>query len=375
MDVDVEGFWYPTVDYGKCIRCGMCMAVCPMIEMGTKNELGKPAPKAYAARSVDPQIKLQSSSGGLFTLLAETVIDSGGAVFGARFDRRLDVIHDYVEDKMELRELKGSKYVQSRIGDAFRQAQVLLERGQAVMFSGTACQIAGLRGYLGREYDHLICQDLICHGVPSPKVWQRYIHYREMCAGSAVRSASFRRKVGSWKAYSVSFVFEDDTEYVRTLHEDLYMRAFLANLCLRPSCHACRFKDMYRESDITLGDFWGVEHLVPAMDDDMGTSLVVVHTQKGNELFSKLRKKAEVYPVSLEEAITFNCAMTSSVKAHPSRAEFFLCLDHTPLDVLIRRYCRGTLDVRLRKRLILGIRHVLEELGLMGKVKRILSRR
>lgn len=371
MVSDSEGFWYPVVDYTKCIRCEMCINVCPIMETGLEDCSGDTVPQAYAAYSVDPQIRLQSSSGGLFTLLAETVIDYGGIVFGARFDEKFDVIHDYVEKVERLHELRGSKYVQSRIGDSFRQVQEFLQCGRLVMFTGTPCQIGGLKRYLGREYDHLICQDIICHGVSSPKVWEKYVRFRESAADSRIRGISFRQKDRGWRRFSLSFLFEDDTQYASSLQDDPYLKAFLANLCLRPSCYACHFKGIYRESDITLGDFWGIEYLAPAMDDDKGTSLVVLHTRKGHELFGCLETKAEVCPVNLEQATKCNRPMVSSVKVHPNRAAFFHALDRDNIDILIRKHCRDRFDVRLKQKLVLVAKYTLEKLGLLGKARRV----
>jgi len=371
MVSDSEGFWYPAVDYTKCIRCEMCIYVCPIMETGLEGCPGDTVPEAYAAYSVDPQVRLRSSSGGLFTLLAEAVIDDGGIVFGARFDERFGVIHDYVEKVEHLHKLRGSKYVQSRIGDSFRQVQEFLQCGRLVMFTGTPCQIGGLKRYLGREYDHLICQDIICHGVSSPKVWEKYVRFRESAADSRIRGISFRQKDRGWRRFSLSFLFEDDTQYARSLQDDPYLKAFLANLCLRPSCYACHFKGIYRESDITLGDFWGIEYFVPEMDDDKGTSLVVLHTRKGHELFSRLGNKAEVCPVDLKQATKCNRAMTSSVKVHPNRAAFFLALDHNDIDILIRKYSHDRLDVRLKKKLVFAAKHTLEKLGLLGKARTV----
>lgn len=375
MEPDSEGFWYPIVDHDKCTRCGKCTSVCPIMGTATRGYVERPVPEAYAACCSDEELRLNSSSGGLFSLLAKMVINSGGVVFGARFDEDFSVIHDYVEETEHLCELRGSKYVQSRIGDTFGQAQELLESGRLVMFTGTPCQIGGLKGYLGREYDHLICQDIICHGVPSPKVWHKYVNYQESCAASAIEKIAFRRKDKGWRQFSMSFLFENNAEYIRSLHDDLYMKAFLADLCLRPSCHACRFKDIHRESDITLADFWGVQHLVPTMDDDKGTSLVVLHTQKGYEWFNKVQHEAKVYPVNLEEAIRYNSAMTSSVKPHPDRATFFLDVDSSGIDILIKKHCRDKLYVRLKKRLAFETRHVLKRLGLLNKANKLLPRR
>lgn len=375
MEVDNEGFWYPVVDYTKCTRCGVCTTACPVIKTATQESSDQSEPKAYAAYCTDEYVRLQSSSGGLFTLLAETVINNGGVVFGARFDEGFNVIHGYVESTEHLYRLRGSKYVQSRIGNTFKQVREFLERGKPVMFTGTPCQVSGLKRYLGREYSHLICQDIICHGVPSPKVWAHYVSYRESCAGSATRRIAFRQKGEGWKRFSVSFLFENHTEYVRSLDKDLYMKAFLKNICLRPSCYACNFKSVYRESDITLADFWGIQYLIPSMDDDKGTSFVVTHTQRGYELFNSLQGRIEVAPVSLNEGIRYNSSMVTSVAPHPDRERFFERLDDVRIDELIRKCCRDKPHVRLKRELMSRSRPMLERLGLLDKARSILSRR
>ena len=218
MEVDNEGFWYPVVNHSKCTRCGLCTKACPIIETAPHGSLNESEPEAYAAYYTDDQVRLQSSSGGLFTLLAETVISSGGVVFGARFDEDFNVIHDCVEKIEHLYELRGSKYVQSRIGNTFKQVRGFLECDRLVMFTGTPCQISGLKHYLGRDYDNLICQDIICHGVPSPKVWAKYISYRKAVLPHPHAVSGERMKVGSDTPYHSGLKM---VQYVQNLHNDL----------------------------------------------------------------------------------------------------------------------------------------------------------
>ncbi len=374
MEVDSEGFWYPVVDHIRCVQCDLCTEVCPIVGSTTQSELGKSLPEAYAAYNIDERLRLQSSSGGLFTLLGEMVINSGGVVFGARFDDDFNVIHDYVETSEDLYRLRGSKYVQSLIGDTFKQAQEFLECDRLVMFTGTPCQIGGLKHYLGQEYDSLICQDIVCHGVPSPKVWQKYVTYRGHSAASAIQGISFRRKDPGWKRYSLSFWFENGMEYLQTHQNDLYMKAFLRNICLRPSCHACHFKSLHRGSDITLGDFWGIRNILPAMDDDKGTSLVVVHTETGQELLNRVQSQTKLRAVDLEAAIKYNSSMVESAKVHPAREAFFASLDNERIDLLIAKYCRDRLPVLFKRILVSVSRRMLKGLGLLGKAKSVLLR-
>jgi coenzyme F420-reducing hydrogenase beta subunit len=310
----------------------------------------------------------------LFTLIAEDVLSSGGVVFGARFDDRFNVIHDYVEKVDKLSDFRGSKYVQSRIGDSYEQVQEFLQQGRLVLFTGTPCQISGLKHYLGKDYDNLLCQDIVCHGVPSSKVWQKYVSYRETLAGTSTRKISFRRKEHGWKRYSVSFLFNSDTEYLQRAHSDLYIQAFLKDICLRPSCHACKFKTVNRESDITLADFWGIQNVLPDMDDDKGTSFVTIHSEKGKQLFERIQRSLVGQEVDVWQGIQYNSAMIRSAKRHPHRDEFFEQLDHERIDILIERLCRDKLPIRIKRRLVAGVRFILVKWGLLETVKSLVRR-
>ena len=318
MESDKEGFLRPVIDEKTCISCGKCQSVCPVI----KEKAEKPAPKAYAVKSLIEDVRAESSSGGVFSLLAEAVLEKGGVVFGAAFDENFSVHHIYIENQEDLYKLRGSKYVQSRIGNAYKEAKQFLEAGRQVLFSGTPCQIAGLRAFLGREYENLILQDIICHGVPSPKVWEMYKAYREEKTGSKIKKVSFREKESGWKTSSVSIQFANGETYIENLQKDIYMKAFLRNLDLRKSCYACHEKTVGRQSDITLADFWGIEKVMPEMDDDRGTSLVLIHSEKGETLFSALRDKMNMHEVEINEAIRHNSAAYKSVEKPIKRAAF-----------------------------------------------------
>lgn len=365
MDVDDEGFWYPVVDRTKCIQCGLCTAACPTEKETSEESLSESLVEAYAAYSLDEHLRLQSSSGGLFSILAKTVINNGGVVFGARFDSNFNVVHDYVETIEYLSRLRGSKYVQSKIGDTYKQAQEFLERGRQVMFTGTPCQISGLKHYLGREYENLICQDIICYGVPSPKVWARYLNYRENIAASTIEKIAFRQKNNGWKQYSVSFRFKNGTEYIQLHYNDLYMKAFLSGICLRPSCYACRFKSIYRESDITLADFWGIKIMVPEMYDDKGTSLVVVHTKKGYKLFNGVKDKLKLRLVDIRCATKYNPAMINPAKMNSHRKVFLSSLDDEKLNILVKKYCEERLFALLKRKLLSKTKCILQALKLI----------
>lgn len=357
MEPDREGFWYPRVDAEVCTECGLCVKACPIISPTIHNS----SVSAFACINRNEEIREKSSSGGVFSLIAEAIITRKGIVFGAGFDKNFDVVHGWTDSIEGLSAFRGSKYVQSRIGNALIEVQEFLKAGRPVLFSGTPCQIAGLRSYLGKDYENLLCIDIVCHGVPSPRVWQRYKKELEERNRAKVKRIAFRRKDCGWKLFSVSFSFDNDTEYSQPLTNDIYMKGFLSNLYLRPSCYACHFKSLNRPSDITLADFWGIESVLPHMDDDKGTSLVLVHTEKGAAMLADLAEKIICEKVDVNKAISFNSAAVKSVAKNSKREEFFAELDNAEdVIVLIDRYTK----VSATKKAYSRVR------GLLGKVKR-----
>ena len=319
---DEEGFWYPQVDKGKCIDCGLCKKVCPIIHKWQPDE--SRTTKAIAAINMNDDIRLKSSSGGVFTLIAEEIINQGGVVFGAAFaDDFRSVHHICVDNTDDLNKLRGSKYVQSKIGDSYKQAKDYLDSGRTVLFTGTPCQIGGLYSYLRKQYDNLLTQDIICHGVPSPMVWEKYVDEREQKAASTTQRMIFRHKKYGWKSYAVLFEFSNNTAYVKNHREDSFMKAFLLNSSLRPSCYACSFRGIKRQADVTLADFWGVHNVAPNMDDDKGTSLILIHSIKGKKLFDNISDKIRSLEVDTEVITRFNPAIIKSVLANKKRSAFF----------------------------------------------------
>ena len=346
MNDDSEGFWYPEVTKDICINCGLCEKVCPVL----KKYEGNPKGRAYAAINNDEDVRLKSSSGGIFTLIAQEVIARGGAVFGAAFDGDFKVKHILVETIGDLEKLRGSKYVQSKIGDAYKLAKKLLEGGRLVLFSGTPCQISGLKSYLGKPYENLILQDIICHGAPSPKVWDRYIKFREEKASATTQNVSFRNKQYGWKKFSMLFDFKDSTRHLKTLAEDSYMKAFLSDLSLRPSCYDCHSKSAERESDITLADFWGVENVAPDMFDNKGTSLVLVNSSKGEKLFDAIKDLVTAKEVDFDEAIKYNSATTKSVAKPKNRDKFMKEIMENDFEKTVEKYTKvGFVAKNLRR--------------------------
>ena len=392
MTHDNEGFLYPKVNYNLCIKCKKCIDVCPVINKPKTNE----TPKAYACINKDEEIRLKSSSGGIFTLLADLVLQEEGAVFGAAFNNQFELEHICIDNSNidDLDKLRGSKYLQSRIGNAYTEAESKLKAGKPVLFTGTPCQIAGLRSYLNKgnrnnditdkenkekneskekertignkgnnekernkegyeekkEYANLITMDFVCHGVPSPKVWDIYRKFREDKDQTKTQTVNFRYKIEGWKKFSMFFRFDNDNEYVNNLEKDIYLKAFLKDLCLRPSCYDCKFKGLNRYSDITLADFWGVAKELPDMDDDSGTSLVFVNSVNGHMIFDKIKDDMIYKETNLESAVKYNPAAIRSAKYNKDRDMFMKEIDNVSFDELTDKYCTKSVLVNFVKR-------------------------
>lgn len=364
---DAEGFLYPEVDTSHCIDCGLCEQVCPELHADAER---RPL-QTFAAINPDAGVRLASSSGGVFTALAEQVIDAGGVVFGAAFDAHWEVRHRYAETREELAAFRGSKYVQSVIGDTFLQAERFLKSGRQVLFSGTPCQIAGLRRFLRRDYDHLLCVDFVCHGVPSPGVFRAYlaeemtkiVHRGEkkfrfafstipsipkadaLAArlGCRIDDIRFRDKTNGWKKFRFALslskasaagekipfcaLTDDERATSSCFTENAFMQAFLRDLILRPSCYACPAKCFRSGSDLTLGDYWGVEHEAPHLDDDGGTSLVFANSGRGQQFLSSLPFLLHSQPFGRVHA--HNSSITVSVSRPVNRKFFFMMLSRS----------------------------------------------
>jgi coenzyme F420-reducing hydrogenase beta subunit len=347
MDKNSEGFSYPHIDEKECINCGLCDNVCPIIN---KKEIQN-TPKAYACINNNEEIRLESSSGGIFSLIAEYVIDNKGIVFGACFNETFEVVHDYIEDKKQIKKFRGSKYVQSKIGDTFKQAKLFLQVGRVVLFSGTPCQIGGLRSYLDKTYDNLICIDIICHGVPSPDVWDKYIKYREKQANSKTTKVSFKNKKNGWHKSYEYFGFKNNTIYTEPIDKDLYLKSFLNNICLRPSCYECEYKSIHRESDITIADFWGIEKVLPEMDDNKGTSAVFINNNKGEKIFNKIKPYITFAETRINTVVLYNSSAIKSANSNPKRKAFMKNKDKYDFDKLVKKYCTVSLYARSKSRI------------------------
>lgn len=336
MSADNEGFLYPQVDSSICIECGLCEKVCPVI-----NQNDPQVPLAtYAAKNNNEEIRLKSSSGGVFSMLAEQIISEGGVVFGAKFDEDWTVVHDFVDSIDSVSVFRGSKYIQSNINESYKKAEVFLKSGRPVLFSGTPCQIAGLKHFLGqKKYENLLTIDVACHGVPSPYVWKKYL---EEITNSSVESGisksiteiSFRNKEYGWKHYHIvikGISQAKNCQYGQNCHnqvfldelyqQNVYMQGFLHDLYLRPSCYACPAKLGRSGSDLTLADYWGIGRINRKFDDDRGVSLVLVNTPRGAKAYTRLSLMS--CKSSYSQAISYNQALIKNAIISPFRDEFW----------------------------------------------------
>ena len=350
VETDSEGFEYPKIDKNVCINCGLCKKVCP-INMKLETEISKDILNndaenmnlTFAAINKDEKIRMKSSSGGIFSALAEEIISNGGIVFGAAFTSDYESVHHIRIDSIEeLDKLRGSKYLQSKVQNIYKQVKVELENGINVMFTGTPCEVEGLKSYLDvvncRNKENLFLVDFICHGVPSPKLWKKYIQFGKSKINSEIKKISFRNKNFGWKQYATQIEYSNGKKYCKKHFYDKYMNMFLQDLCLRPSCYECQFKKRNRVSNITLADFWGSQKVLPEFDDDKGLSLVFIHDSKGKNLIESLSDKVDLRVVDDEEVILYNPSMIKSVNKPDKRDEFMKHIDDMGINQLYKHY-------------------------------------
>ena len=353
MVADAEGFLYPKIDEAICVHCGMCEKVCPSLN----RDVSRVPLAVYAARANDDELRLKSSSGGVFSLLARRIIARGGVVYGAGFDHEdWRVKHMPVENEDGLANLRGSKYVQSDIRGVFADVKSKLLSGCQVMFSGTPCQIAGLKHYLKAsniDAARLFLVDVVCHAVPSPLAWQKYLDERlvEDGLGTAIRRISFRRKSCGWKRYSMSLCFADGNEYLRDLRIDSFLRGFLSGLYNRPSCHVCQCRELRSGSDMTIADYWRVNEKFPAMDDDRGTSLLLVNTEVGEMLIREIVSDLSIVKSDYSDAVRVNPSLVSSGAPHRKRSSFFKKVNCCTFDHLVESLLKRSLWRRIASRI------------------------
>lgn len=368
MKEDEEGFLYPIVDKEKCVNCGLCKKVCPILSQN--REEGKKQ-LAYVVNNKDEKIRKESTSGGAFTAIAKYVIKNNGVVFGAKFNKEFNVEHDYVTTEEDLKEFRGSKYVQSNLEDTFKKAKEFLEKDRLVCFSGTPCQIEGLKKFLGKEYEKLITVDIVCHAVPSPLVWKKYLHYEKEENGlDNIQEILFRDKSKYGYKYSMMSIKSDNKIYSEGVETDPYLRAFFGDLSDRPACYNCKFKKQFRVSDLTIWDCFTVENFDKRLDDDKGTTRILIQSKKGKELFEHIKGQFNYKEVPVEKLVKNVKEMYNSVSMNSKRKEFFKDINNMEEKEFFNKYFPNNLKVKTEKK----VRTFLAKTGAYKKIKKIIKK-
>jgi acetyltransferase-like isoleucine patch superfamily enzyme/coenzyme F420-reducing hydrogenase beta subunit len=337
---DIEGFWYPEIDAEKCANCGLCEKVCPIINVKQvkKNDFEKPY--CYAAKHKNLEVVFDSTSGGLFSALAEKMYKDGGYVGGAVHNDDFSVRQYISNNKQDIIRLRSSKYVQSDLSGFFVQVRDILKAGEKVLVCGCPCQMAALRTFLGKNYENLLIADFVCRGNNSPLVSKKYREFLEAKYGSKIVFQKAKNKELGWRNLTAKYQLADGRNVYITRDESLFTRGYLhTQIFCRPSCYDCRFKGFPRVADITLADFWGIENVDKSMDDDLGTSLVLVNSEKGRLYFDAVQQKIKAVPVPFESILLGNPALTSSL-GHPKadKEAFFRDLQDSDFISIANKY-------------------------------------
>jgi len=367
---DVEGFWYPEVDEAKCTNCDLCVKACPIINIKDlkKNDFEKPMTIAAIHRNM--RIRWDSTSGGAFSALAQTMYEQNGYVSGAIYNDNF-LVHNYISSNPEdLKKLRSSKYLQSNAEGLYSQIKTLLKSGEKVLACGTPCQMAALRSFLGKEYEHLIIVDFICRGVNSPKVYRKYLDSLERKYGGKVVYVKAKNKELGWRNLTRKVVFDNGKSYYGVHMEDDFRRGYHTNVFCRPSCYQCQFKDFPRIADITLGDYWGIEKVDKNLDNNIGTSMILLNSEKGKQYFEQVKDKLEFRYTPFESILGGNIALKKSIEPSKiDRNQFFEDLDKNLFeDVALRHFPPKKANAKqLLKSILKKMYHLYKNVGLHPK--------
>jgi coenzyme F420-reducing hydrogenase beta subunit len=367
MIADEEGFLYPSINQELCIECDLCKKVCPFSD-NYRISSNYDQPLVYAAKHKDDNVRMNSSSGGMFTAISDYILDIDGVIFGAAFDENFVVRHQRAETVEERNKFRGSKYVQSNLVGVFKDIKNELNKGRTVLFTGTPCQNAGLRSYLNKNYDNLYLCDIVCHGTPSPLIFENYKSFMQKKYKSRIKEFSFRDKLLGWRSQAVGIQFINQKAYTKEASEDIFYRLFLTNMILRESCYNCKFCNFSRPSDITIADFWGIEKSMPDFDDNTGVSLVLTNSTKGQELFERISKN-----LYYRESNTMDCLqhnLDTPSQPSPRRDKFWQDYKNKGFEYVLKKYAGYGFVGQSKK----AAAKVLNKLGLLHVAKRMLGR-
>lgn len=358
-----DGFLYPIINGDKCINCGICDKACSVLNREeSKKKLTER--EALAVYNNDESIRKESSSGGLFTALATYIIQQGGIVVGSVFNENIEVVHSLTDNINGIEPMRGSKYVQSKIGNSYTEVRKKLKEKKQVLFTGTPCQVAGLYNFLGDRHENLYTFDVICHGTPSPLVFKKYIEHIKKNKNN-IKKYNFRDKAHGWKNFNTKVDYIDNSVSIESFSKNIYMKGFLKDLYLRGSCYNCKYKEDNMLSDITIGDFWGIEGKYPEIDDDKGLSAVLINTDKGNELIANVKNELFIKKVYLEDISKGNPALIRPVAKNKNREVFFENINKVDIITNIEKYTKENIIIKIKK----------DMRRLIGKTLRILKLR
>ena len=345
MEEDLEGFLYPTVDKNKCIQCGACEKVCPILNERSEIPFEQ---TAYIVQNRNKKVLRESTAGGAFTAIARCILKKKGVVFGVELGNDLVTRHIYIENEIELSRFRNSKYVQSCVGRTFKQVKFFLEQGKFVCFSGTPCQIEGLKNYLRKDYEKLITVDVVCRAVPSPMIFRKYVEFQEEKMSDRIKAVRFRDKHYGYK-YSTMNVITDRNHgnYHQGIESDPWLRAFFSNICDRPSCHYCHFRKQYRVSDFTIWDCFHVGRFSKELDNDKGATRVLIHTDRGRKIFDTIKSEFRYIQTTPEAIVVGTKEMKESVTPNERRQSFFDDAQRMDGTKLFCKYFPETFRVKL----------------------------
>ncbi len=368
MKVDHEGFNYPEIQSEKCTECGLCQYVCPVLKKTSLPAERYNSPKVLAAWNKNNAVRSKSSSGGVFSVLAEKTLELSGFVAGAVYAEDHTVRHTITNEKSQLDEIRRSKYLQSYTGNLYEGIRELLDEGIKILVCATPCQISGLYCFIGKEHPNLITCDFICRGVNSPKVFLKYLDDLQQRYGARATKVNFRNKDYGWHRPATQVDFENGKTYIKEHRDDSYMRAFIENNIIgRPCCYDCQFKGLPRQSDITLADFWGIENIHQHLDNDLGVSLILLNSKKGSAFFDKCASKLFLEESTIEQAGAHNTALVESLPYAQEREEFFKDLDAVPFSELKSKYLsksrRHSKIKRFKTKIKKNLKHILSFLS------------
>lgn len=369
MEPDFEGFLYPKVLADKCVDCGLCEKACPVMNKPEKTD---DYLQSLVLRTKSDRVLESSTSGGFTTPLAEWVLGQGGVLCAAAYDQDFKVVHAIIDTPDAIARTRGSKYVQSGLGDCFSRIKGLLKQDRLVCFVGTTCQVVGLKAFLGKEYEKLLTVDLVCHGTPSPKLWDKYLAYQKEQYGSEFSEIVFRNKTYGYHSGTMKIRFANGKTYYGSARVDPMLKSFFREIASRPICYQCPFKELERCSDFTIYDCWHASELVPGLkDDDKGYTNVIVQSQKGQSVLEQIKASYEIYPTDTETAVKLDGSMVrGSAIPHKDRGAYYKDLDRHTLPEHIAAF----IPVSGKDRLIERCKEGVYRLGLYSALKKLKDR-